>query len=120
MIRHILMNESYIGVWYYGKTKMVEALTSNRKPDASNYKRGLGKQVARLREEWIAVDVPAIINRNVFDAAQKRLAHNKEQSQRNAKREYLMGRRLRCLKCGYTYVGRTRREKHQYYICIEV
>ena len=70
MIRHILMNESYIGVWYYGKTKMVEALTSNRKPDASNYKRGLGKQVARLREEWIAVDVPAIINQNVFDTAQ--------------------------------------------------
>jgi site-specific DNA recombinase len=77
----------------------------------------LGKQVARPREEWIAVDVPAIINQKVFDTAQKRLDLNKQQSQRNAKREYLMGRRLRCLKCGYTYVGRTRREKHQYYVC---
>ena len=70
MIRHFLVNESYIGVWYYSKTKMVNALTSNRKPDASNYNRGLGKQVAHPREKWIAADVPAIINQNVFDTAQ--------------------------------------------------
>jgi len=42
---------------------------------------------------------------------------NIEQSKRNTKREYLMSRRLRCNKCGYTFVGMTRREKHRYYRC---
>ena len=32
MIRHILTNETYIGVWYFGKTKMVKAPASSRKP----------------------------------------------------------------------------------------
>jgi hypothetical protein len=63
------------------------------------------------------VPVPAIVGRQVFALAQKRLGSNKEQSARNAHREYLLGRRLKCTRCGYTLVGRTRREKHQYYYC---
>lgn len=40
---------------------------------------------------------------------------NAEQSDRSAKHEYLLGRRLRCAKCNYTYKGRTRRQNHYYY-----
>jgi phage-related minor tail protein len=61
--------------------------------------------------------LPAIISQAAFDKVQKRLALNKEQAERNVKYRYLLGRRLRCIKCGYTFVGRTRREKHQYYYC---
>ena len=45
---------------------------------------------------------------------------NIEQSKRNTKNKYLLGRRLRCAKCGYSYVGRTREtkvRKNQYYYC---
>jgi site-specific DNA recombinase len=113
MVRHILTNETYTGTWYYGKTRMVD--DGQARPTKA--KRGFGKQVARPRDEWIAVTVPSIINAQVFRAAQERLSLNKEQAQRNARREYLLGRRLHCAKCGYTYVGRTRREKNRYYIC---
>lgn len=115
MIHHILTNETYTGTWYYGKTHVIsDGKESMRK---SKKKCGLGKQVARPREEWIAVSVPAIIDQATFDRAQARKQHNAEQSKRNTKRQYLLSRRIRCSKCGYTYVGRTRWEKHRYYIC---
>jgi site-specific DNA recombinase len=115
MIRHILKNETYTGIWHYGKTKMINDGKENSRPQKP--KRGFGKQVSRPREEWIEVPVPAIINPEDFMMAQEKLMSNIENSKRNTKREYLMGRRLRCAKCGYTFVGMTRREKHRYYRC---
>lgn len=116
MIRHILLNETYTGVWHYGKTQMVNDDQNTRRTGKS--KRGLGKQVARPREEWIAVDVPAIISRDVFEQVQQQMVLNIEQSKRNTnKYQYLLGRRIRCTVCGYTYQGRTRRANNQYYCC---
>jgi len=115
MIRHILKNETYTGIWHYGKTKMINDGKENSRPQKS--KRGFGKQVPRPREEWIEVPVPAIISPEDFKMVQEKLVLNIENSKRNTKREYLMGRRLRCAKCGYTFVGMTRREKHRYYRC---
>lgn len=115
MVRHILTNETYTGVWYYGKTIMV--LDGKKKEGKLGAKRGLGKQVMRPRAEWVPVDVPAIIGKETFDKARERRLINFEQSKRSARHEYLLGRRLRCAKCGYTYQGRTRNEKNQYYFC---
>ena len=115
MVRHILRNETYIGTWYYGKTKIIS--------DGKEYTRkakskcGLGKQVPRPREEWVSVNVPPIITQRDFDLAQKRIQMNVMDSRRSAKHNYLMGRRLKCSKCNYSYVGRTRREQNQYYYC---
>jgi site-specific DNA recombinase len=115
MIRHILLNETYTGIWHYGKTKMIDdGKNLLHKPSS---KRGFGKQVARSRDEWVAVEVPAIIDRETFDRAQERLRLNAEQAKRSTKRQYLMGRRLRCAVCGYTYVGFTRRDVLHYYRC---
>jgi site-specific DNA recombinase len=115
MIKHILTNEAYIGVWHYGKTRMVsdgKEHTRRQKP-----KCGLGKQMARPREEWIEVPVPSLVSTEDFLKVKERMVKNKEQSQRNIKRQYLMSRRLRCGNCGYTYTGRTRKERNQYYRC---
>jgi site-specific DNA recombinase len=117
MVRHILTNETYTGVWHYGKTKVVKENAKDRKQsDRSGQKRGQSKQVARARDEWIAVQVPPIISRALFEAADRRLKHNREQAKRNAKRDYLLGRRLKCLKCGRSMRGKTRRD-NQYYLC---
>src|SRR5581483_4001596 len=115
MVRHILTNEAYTGIWHFGKTQMVNDGKEQARKVVN--KRGLGKQVARPRAEWIPVQVPAIIDRAAFNAAQKRLALNREQARRNAKREYLLGKRMRCAKCGYTIVGFARREHNRYYQC---
>jgi site-specific DNA recombinase len=115
MVRHILMNETYTGVWHFGKTRMVK--DGNDKSQRPGAKRGFGKQVERPRAEWIPVKVPAIIDKVVFEKARERRLINFEQCKRNAKHEYLLGRRLRCAKCGYMYQRRTRRGKNQYYCC---
>jgi site-specific DNA recombinase len=99
-VRRILTREAYTGTWFYGKTKMEN-----------------GKQVSRDKSEWIPVKIPSIINHTDYELAQVRMKVNQERSKRNNKYQYLMGRRLKCMKCGYSYVGRTRRENNQYYYC---
>jgi|SRR5882724_4397626 len=62
--------------------------------------------MARLREEWVEVAVPAIIAPEVFAAVQAQLARNKALAQRNRKYDYLLsGGRLRCGRCGLAMTG---------------
>jgi site-specific DNA recombinase len=84
-ILSIIMAEIYTGVWYSGRTQ-----TAN------------GKTVKAPRENWIAVKVPAIVDRSVWEAAQAQRKINKVVSTRNTKGEYLMKSHIRCMKCGYT------------------
>lgn len=115
MVCHILTNLTYTGVWNYGRTQMVSHGEEYNHPASS--KRGPGKQVARDPKDWIPVEVPAIIDRDLFECAVIRRQRNAEMAKRNKKHDYLLSGRLRCTKCGYSYVGRTRREKHRYYFC---
>ncbi len=111
LIRNILKNETYTGTWYYGKTKMIDdGKKRNPKP-----KCGFGKQVTRARDEWIGVPVPMIIDEDTYKRAVARVTLNAEQADRSVKHQYLLGRRLRCMKCNYTYKGRTRHSNHYYY-----
>lgn len=115
MVRHILRNETYTGTWHYGKTKIISDGKEHTRKAKS--KCGLGKQVPRPREEWVSVTVPSIITRQDFDLAQKKIQMNSKDSSRNVKYAYLMGRRLKCSRCNYSFVGRTRREHNHYYYC---
>lgn len=115
MVRHILHNETYTGTWHYGKTKIISDGKEHTRKAKS--KCGLGKQVPRAREEWVSVPVPPIISRRDFDFAQMKIKSNFQDASRNTKHDYLMGRRLKCSVCNYTYVGRTRKEHNQYYYC---
>lgn len=82
-IHQILKNETYIGTWHYNKHRRVGS-----------------KLVKRDRSEWIAVEVPAIIDYKTFEAAQERLRENKKLAGSKPKYECLMRRRLFCT-CGY-------------------
>lgn len=100
MIQHILANETYTGIWHYGKTKMVTTEEARKvkpkrsprkeKKDKSTSKVGLGEQVRRQRDDWVAVKVPAIIDPKVFEMAKKRRELNAEQAKRHVKRQYLL------------------------------
>jgi hypothetical protein len=72
MIIRILTNETYTGIWYVGKTKMVDD-GKHRKPKP---KCGLGNQAPRSREESIPVKVPVTIDADTFAFAQKKKAEN--------------------------------------------
>lgn len=90
LVRSILGRETYTGVWHWGKTTREVVIT------------GAGRYVTpRLapRENWIAVTVPAIVDRETFTVAQARFIQNKAMASRSTKREYLMAKRLVC-NCG--------------------
>ena len=102
-VRFILSNETYCGVWHY------------RKVDKSG-----GQVHYRDASERIAVSVPAIVGREIWERAQARREYNAKMSKRNSKREYLLRCRVRC-GCGRAMVGVMARGKagkeYFYYAC---
>ncbi len=75
----ILRNETYCGVWHYGK----------RNDDGSNPDSHL-----------LTVEVPAIVDRETWEAVQRRRGKNTRMCKRNTKYQYLLGRRGVCGRCG--------------------
>ncbi len=80
----------------------------------------------RPQSEWIPVSVPAIVSREIFDAAQKLLKRNKRDSPRRTSRVYLFGKKLECGFCHRRLQSDyarpkirkdgTRKEDYNYYI----
>ncbi|MBE3037655.1 MAG: recombinase family protein, partial [Chloroflexi bacterium] len=93
----IISHEVYAGVWRFG---MRIGNSHNLRPP----------------EEWIAVDVPAIIDRPTWEAAQVQRQHNKEFSKRNQKHDYLLSGLLQCGLCGSSLSGEYF-SNHRYYSC---
>lgn len=100
-VRQILSNEVYAGTFY-----------------ANRYRRTSTSSVLRPREEWIAIVVPALVDRMTWDVAQTQLAvHPRYERERY---DYLMRHRLRC-GCGYaafgTHTRNNRGTAYRYYEC---
>jgi site-specific DNA recombinase len=88
-VRYVLQNETYTGVWHYGRN--------------------------RPKEAWDAIEVPPIIGRDVWEAAQRQMTRNVVMSKRNAQHEYLLRLRLSCGTCGQLMGGHS---KGRYYRCL--
>ena len=86
-VQRIVRAETYAGVWRYGK---------------QIGKEGRGGQ--RPIDEQIAVQVPAIVDRETWDLAQKRRGYNSRLAKRKMKRDYLLRGLLFC-GCGRRMVG---------------
>jgi len=87
-VSKILNNETYAGGHY------------------QKWRREGKKKRRRPREEWIDVQVPPIIDRAMWEAAQERRRLNKEQARRNRKHRYLLCGKGICGLCGarmYSY-----------------
>jgi site-specific DNA recombinase len=76
----ILGNEVYIGNWYYGKE-------------------------GHDQSEWLAVRVPAIIDKDVWEIARKMRVMNKQKTRENRKHKYLLVGHIRCGKCSCGIYG---------------
>lgn len=86
VIYKMLRHEVYAGVWHAFRFQKVSKRASVKRP----------------REEWIAITVPAIVDRATWEAAQVKLSSR--EYLRNAKHDYLMGQRITC-HCGYACTG---------------
>ena len=99
-VARILKSETYAGRWYHGKTSTKD-----------------GKPVAAPRERWLGVDVPAIIDRELWKTAQERLAENRRHVRREARHQYLLSRRVTCAKSGHKMKANPACGARLYYNC---
>lgn len=109
-IGRILRNAIYTGTFWYRKYKH---------PGRSKSKDNL-----RQREDWIKVEVPAIISQEMFERAQQQLKKNKKLSSRNTKQLYALQHKIVCGLDSYHYQCATRHysnksghAKTKYYFC---
>ena len=95
-VGQLLEDEVYAGTWYYGK----------------------GVHYENPQETWIAVDVPAIVDRARWQRAQEKRAEMGKSYGHggNLKHEYLLRRRVYCAACG-SPMGCAKRRDNKYYVC---
>jgi site-specific DNA recombinase len=90
-IRNIIVNPTYRGLHRYG-------------------------QRSKRQREVIERRVPAIVDEETWERAQKTLRKNRADATRNTRRRYLLRTLMRCEVCGCTYCGSNDRGR-VYYIC---
>ena len=111
-IARILRNEAYIGRVYANRT---EAVLDRRLA-------GKTRQVPRPRDQWIAIAVPAALDEELFEAAQRVSRDNSQWSPRRAESGYWLLRGL--VKCGHCAMSVSCHKMrgrngtfHRYYYC---
>ena len=113
-VRGILHSPTYIGIAYSGRTRPVPA--RQRKSALLPVGRGQSIQPTPT-EEWIEVLVPALLDQDIFDAAQSRLEKNQNMARRNNKsHNYLLRGLISCGQCHLASTGRSQ-GKYHYYKC---
>ncbi len=99
-VARLLRNEAYCGTAYVNKF------------DARNGYR------LRPREEWIPIAVPAVVSRELWEAAQATLGENRRRTQRRQTHAALLRGLLRCGGCGKgmrTFISPGSRHRPRYY-----
>jgi site-specific DNA recombinase len=119
----MLRNPAYKGTACFGKTQ-----TAARQRTNTRALRQRGSLPARVsashelpREQWIGIAVPALIEVDTFDAAQERLASNKQRSSRRTIEPSVLQGLVHCQECGYALYRTSTRSsarKIYYYRCL--
>lgn len=120
----MLKNPAYKGKACFGKTKAISGATKRSKKQ-----RERGGPSPRSRrhqdvpqDQWIEIDVPAIVEEKTFEWAQQRLAENAQRSKRRTIEPSLLQCLLVCDECGYAMYRTSTRtsagKKIYYYRCI--
>ena len=93
-VHRILGREAYLGVLHYNTSGW--ALGPSAEGGTPRRKR-----VPRPAEEWIAISIPALLDKDVFERSQARHATNQQFSPRNLHEEqWLLRGLVRCGRCG--------------------
>ncbi|MEW5320703.1 recombinase family protein [Geobacillus thermoleovorans] len=109
VVRQILMNETYMGKRPQNRWN-TEGMIANRYRKDQKVPMTL-----RPKEEWIYVDVPAIVTEEQFKRAQMLLEQSRRRYAKTTKHKYLLSGLLRCSQCGNTMTGRYAKNWGKYY-----
>jgi site-specific DNA recombinase len=114
-LRNLLHNPTYTGTTYGNWWRVVPS-QRRRSPLRPA---GCGQStVPRPPEEWIPLAVPAIVSAEVFELAQRKLAHNRERAARhNTRHQYLLRALVSCGLCRLAATARTSWDGRSYYVC---
>jgi site-specific DNA recombinase len=74
-LKAMLCNETYLGVKYFNQLRVIRQYAN----PIYGIEHSTKKTIKRGREDWIGIEVPAIISRELFDRVQKRLEENRKQ-----------------------------------------
>jgi site-specific DNA recombinase len=111
----MLRNEVYAGTAYGNRDDEVEPMRWRGGRSATE--RQCHHTRRRPQEEWIAVEVPPIIARELFERVQTLRPLRQAQSRRNNSRHpYLLRALVSCAVCGLAATGRPQ-GRHAYYVC---
>jgi site-specific DNA recombinase len=113
-VQAILKQPAYTGQAYYNRTRTCPEAIGQPKRSGRGLRR-TPKHEPRPPEDWIAVQVPAILPEERWQQAQERLKMQQKFATRNARRFYLLRSLLVCDICGRTLVGRTTKGYVGYY-----
>ena len=120
VVHHILSDPVYTGTAYANRFEYVVP----KKPRPRSRRSGERTcRRARPSEQWIAIPVPGLIDRQTWDGVQARLARNAATSfRRNKKHDYLLRCLLKCGTCGLGihgcyFPGHGGRVGRRYYRC---
>lgn len=88
-INRMISCETYMGTWVWGRTRTVKGVRDHSPSEPA-----------------IEVKVPALVDRETWEAAQKRKEYNRHFARRNRQHDYLLSGRIRC-SCGRAMAGHT-------------
>lgn len=105
-LHRIIRNETYAGITYYNKHYSCEPMKSK---ESNGYKRSKNtSRRLRPKSEWFAIKLSEtlkIIDRSLFERAQRQLKINSALSPRNVKHQYLLRGLVECAKCNSPFFG---------------
>ncbi len=108
-VQAILTQPAYTGRTHYNRTQTCQEAIGQPKKHGRGVRRSVS-HVPRSMEEWIAVQVPALVDEETWQRAQERLVMKRKFAQRNNNRRfYLLRGLLVCDVCGRTLIGRSSR-----------
>lgn len=119
----VLKNPAYIGEAGFGKTRkgpLRPRLRAQRGRPVQPRRASSIFDIAR--EEWLTIPVPALVDRQVFEAAQEQLRENQSRMREGARgASYLLQGLVVCNLCSYAYCGKGIGKKpghYAYYRCV--
>jgi site-specific DNA recombinase len=119
-VHKILRNETYTGIWAYGKGEICEPI----KPRNLNpYRKKRTSRRPKPRSEWLKINLPdelKIIPQELWETVQRQIDKNPRLSPRNTKIQYLLQGLLRCEFCSGPLTGTYSKDKYGiyiYYLC---
>ncbi len=112
-----LHDETYIGTTYYNKTMSVIPKKPYKIEKYKRIKKSSRKN--KIKDEWLSIPVPAIIEKDLFQAVQKQMIFNDSFAMRNKVNDYLLSGLTYCT-CGRRRTGEgSRKSGHLYYRCTD-